>query len=296
LQHADDVRTARQSLFLKRDEEAYPSMLSVGECIVKIKNRIEPCLVKIPLVPVQKGVITDNWLRVNTPGYFQGLIDADEHDHPGYLPGVEYKEDKNRKHPTNREAPHHRLLVDIFHNPFSAITRRYKRLALNPKYGNKFKNLLISQGCIQPRKIITAKGWITLFDTTKKGRTLLGDWGYDIKHTSESIVHRFWKHKIAEYYRDKHLSVLVEPYINGRPDIVVINHEKRTAVEIETGKSDVVHNVIKALKAGFDEVICVGTTRYAEEKIKQELENADMTDGRVTVTSVLAFDIGNPFH
>jgi DNA helicase HerA-like ATPase len=40
LQHADDIRTARKSLFLNYDEESYPNMLNVGECIIKIKNRV----------------------------------------------------------------------------------------------------------------------------------------------------------------------------------------------------------------------------------------------------------------
>ena len=295
LQHAADIRTARQSLFLKREEESYPSLLKVGECIVKIKNRIDPCLVRIPLVPVQKGSITDNWLKVNTPAYLRGFADAEGHHNPGYLPAAEYREGKNGKDPQNRHSPQSRLLFDIFVNPFSAITQRYKRLKLNPKYGNKFKNLLISRGCIQPRKIVTNKGWITLFDLTPKGKAVLRDLGYDIKNASETIVHRFWKHKIAQYYQDKGLEVQVEPYINGRPDIVVINNDKKTAVEIETGKSDVVHNVKKALKAGFDEVICVATNRYAEDKVTHLLENANITGVKVKITSVLAFDISNPF-
>jgi hypothetical protein len=296
LQHANDIRTARQSLFLNRDEEPYPSMLRVGECITKIKNRIDPCLVKIPLVPVEKGAITDNWLQANTPGYLRDPRDADQHPHPGYLPGAEYIEGKNGKDPNNEPSPHDRLLLDIFDNPFSAITQRYKRLGLNPKYGNKYKNLLISRGCIQPKKIVTTKGWITLFDLTNKGKAVLRDLGHGIKNTSEGIVHRYWKYKIAQYYREQNLKVQVEPYVNGKPDIVVMNDDKRTAVEIETGKSDVVHNVKKALNAGFDEVICVATSRYADDKIRRLLENANMTDGNVKITSVLAFDISNPFQ
>ncbi len=65
-------------------------MLKVGECIVKIKNRIEPCLVKIPLIPVKKGEITDNWLRVNTPGYLPNFHNGIKHFHPPYLPAAIY--------------------------------------------------------------------------------------------------------------------------------------------------------------------------------------------------------------
>jgi len=61
LQHKDDIEMARKSLFLNYDEDPYFNILKVGECIVKIKNRVEPCLVKTPLVPVQKKMVTDEW-------------------------------------------------------------------------------------------------------------------------------------------------------------------------------------------------------------------------------------------
>ncbi len=291
LQHENDIRTARKSLFLPYDEEAYPSMLKVGECIAKIKNRVEPCLVKIPLVPIKRGHITDDWLKVNTPGCLPGSHDGNNPRHAGYLPGHNIGEEKG-KHPADNKAPHQRLLADIFDNPISGITQRYKRLRLNPKYGNKFKNMLISQGCIQPRNIITARGWITLFDLTKKGKILLRDWGYQVKNSTESIVHKFWKHKIAQYYRDKNLQVLVEQYyVNGRPDIMVMNGHKKTVVEIETGKSNAIANIQRALEAGFDEIISVATNRYAEEKIRNDLKQNNIIDDKIKVTSVFAFDI-----
>ncbi len=54
LQHADDIRAAQKSLFLNYEEEPYFNSLKVGECIVKVKNRIEPSLVKTLLVLYQR--------------------------------------------------------------------------------------------------------------------------------------------------------------------------------------------------------------------------------------------------
>jgi len=291
LQHADDIRTARKSLFLKYDEESYLNMLKVGECITKIKNRIEPCLVKIPLVPIKKGEITDDWLKVNTPVYLPRITEGNKPYYPGFLPKVKYSEKKRGKHPQINRNSHYRLLIDIFLNPLSSITQRYKRLKLNPKYGNKYKNLLISQGLIQPRKIITGKGWITLFDLIQKGRMLLRDLGYEGKVISEGIVHKFWKHKIAEYYRNKGFEVLVEENINGRTDIIVKNGNKKVAIEIETGKSDAIGNILKDLKAGFDEVICVATNKNVEEKIRQKLARINIENNIVKVILALSFTI-----
>ena len=77
-------------------------------------------------------------------------------------------------------------------------------------------------------------------------------------------------------------------YINGKPDLIVINGEKRIALEIETGNSDVLGNIEKNLKAGFDEIICVATNKEVEQKIREQL---GVSDERVRVTSVFEFDV-----
>ena len=65
LQHADDIYESKKSLFLQNGEEHYLDKLEPGQGIVKIKNRINPCLVKFPLVPIKRGVITDEVLSKN---------------------------------------------------------------------------------------------------------------------------------------------------------------------------------------------------------------------------------------
>ena len=62
LQHEDDIETAKRALFLEYNDRVFLDRLNVGEGIVKIKGRINPCYVKFPLVPVKKGVITDDMI------------------------------------------------------------------------------------------------------------------------------------------------------------------------------------------------------------------------------------------
>ena len=71
--------------------------------------------------------------------------------------------------------------------------------------------------------------------------------------------------------------------------MIVIGGGKRVAVEIETGKSDAVANVRKNLKAGFDEIVCVGTDGKVCEKVRRELGRDGICDGRVRVTTVFGF-------
>jgi len=60
LQHQDDIVTAKRALFLEQGEVVYLDRLPVGEGIVKIKGRVDPCHTRFPLVPVIKGTIGDD--------------------------------------------------------------------------------------------------------------------------------------------------------------------------------------------------------------------------------------------
>jgi len=61
LQHEDDIVTAKRALFLENRDEVFLDRLAVGEGIVKIKGRIQPCHVKFPLVPIKKGAVADDF-------------------------------------------------------------------------------------------------------------------------------------------------------------------------------------------------------------------------------------------
>ncbi|MCG8338831.1 MAG: hypothetical protein MJE63_30350 [Proteobacteria bacterium] len=357
LQHASDVQAARMSLFLSPDEDPYFNILNVGECIVKVKNRIEPCLIKTPLVPVEKELVTDEWLKAHDLGaVFQeyawnkksgqdnflslrhgigevlaGKGGSGDNKDPPKSPSKEkpipggaentpcdfhevstentpiqtekpFKtrldesentpvniESKSRKYPP-KLRPQHLMLIDILNQPFSTITARYKRLKLHSKLGNKIRKDLISEKCVVPKKIITNKGWITLFELTKKGKMVLADLGYEFKNESEGVVHKFWKHRVSEFYKNQGFDVRVEEYfVNGRPDIIVCKGETKVAIEIETGKSDYVKNVRRALAAGFDEVLCLAVNRFVEDRIVGRLKEEGVLDERVRVACVRGY-------
>ena len=288
LQHQDDIEEARKSLFLPRDDEVYLNMLKTGQGIVKVMERISPCLAQFLYVPVKKGMITDEWLKVNTPSYLPAFHDGKSAQEGGYLPGDKYDEGKEGKRVNN---PAQELLIDIFKYPISSITGRYQRLKVNPKYGNHYKHLLISEGLVKPRVIITRGYRIVLFELTPKGISLLRDLGYEVKEESESIEHKFWKTKVTEYYKSKGFDVLVEERINGKPDIIVVNRNKQTAIEIETGSSDFIKNITRDLRA-FDETVCVATNKEAEEKIQLGLKENNLINFKLKIVSVLNFEIG----
>jgi hypothetical protein len=63
-------------------------------------------------------------------------------------------------------------------------------------------------------------------------------------------------------------------------DVVAEKDGKRIAVEIETGKSDLLYNIKKDLEAGFDEVVVICLRKEVKEIIhsllrETELNNSD---------------------
>jgi hypothetical protein len=55
LSHEQDIRAAKQSLFLPDTDIVYLDRLRVGEGIVKIKGRVNACFVRFPRAPVRDG-------------------------------------------------------------------------------------------------------------------------------------------------------------------------------------------------------------------------------------------------
>jgi len=179
------------------------------------------------------------------------------------------------------------FLIDVGQNPISTVVERYKRLGMNPKTGNNWKNSLILRGNIIPKRIITKSGWIVLFEVTEKGRVTLQNNGYNISVGSESIEHRFWKEKIADYYKRQGYAVAIE---EENADIAIRKGRERIAVEIETGNSDHLRNIERNLFSGFDSVICVPTNRVAQHKITEDIRKNDFGK-RARVVLAFKYDI-----
>lgn len=288
-QHEDDVTASRKAMFMSRDDEIYFNLLNTGFGIVKIMERIPPCLVQFYYVPIEKGKITDEWLKIHKGGISDPISDDKGDENGGYFRGeVDKHEIPEIGEIPLKKSPAKRLLTDIFQYPLASVTERYKRLGFNSREGNQYKKMLVSEKLIHATIITTGTGWLTLFELTPKGKWLLRDWGYDVRdELTEGVEHKFWKFQLADYFRKKGgFTVWVEEIINGKPDITLVSDKKRIAVEIETGHSYALENISKNLKAGFDEVICVATSREFEQKIKEQLGEHDK---RVKITSVFEF-------
>ena len=283
LQHGDDIDASSKSLFLDIKDAVYLDRTKVGEGIVKIKGRVNPCLVKFPLVPVKIGQVDDDFVRRHMAGYFTYF--SRNNPKRGDITLISAQDNILAEQERN-------LLLDVLSFPLCAVSTRYKHLGLNPRQGTSLKDSLISKGYLAAQTIFTGQGRVVVLELTPKSRTFLRDAGHKVpdQDRQESIEHVFWKGRVAHYYRQRGFEVEVEKYINGRPDVIVRKGEVSAAVEIETGKSDPISNVLRNLKHDFTEIIIAATSDAVEKAIAAKLQAANLAqDGRIRVVSVKAF-------
>lgn len=123
--------------------------------------------------------------------------------------------------------------------------------------------------------ISTFKGRVKLLVLTEEGENILKKMGYEIgKKREGSTEHEYWKYRIAEFLRSRGYQVEIEkPIGEGKAvDMVAIKDVERIAIEIETGKSDVVENIVKSLDEGFSRIIVVPLNLKAKSEISMKMK------------------------
>jgi hypothetical protein len=162
---------------------------------------------------------------------------------------------------------------------------------LNRRKGNTIKDHLINKGYIESEEIKLSNGRIMLFMLAERARRYLESQGYYVCRDRNGLEHRYWKWKIADYYRKKGYKVYIEKKINGNVDVAVKKENLTIAIEIETGKSDYIQNIKKDLKAGYSLVVSVAINELVERKIREKLKESKLDKiKRIKITTVRAFE------
>ena len=239
------------------EEREYLLSLKIGEAIVKTSDIAKPFLIKVPFVDISKDV-SDIEVRRTIKGY-SGDSEAKQ-------PLEEKREEILPILSTDKlRAESEVLLIDVFKNPLSSVTERYRRLNFSGYLGNACKRELVERGFVKEVKIPTGKGMVKLLDTAHKGADRLRGLGHVVRKSNRkgSLEHLYWMKIVAEDYRGKGYKVREEVPIGGGKsvDLVAEKDGKRIAIEIETGKSDAEGNLKKDSEAGFDEVVVVETRK-----------------------------------
>lgn len=242
-------------------------MLPVGQAIVKMQDRWRrPFLIQVPHVHVPKGAVTDELLG----RFLNGSVTRS---------GLRRAANKASRASGLTPAGLARPLVadeltfveDVLAHPDDGIRSRYTRLRLSGDKGNRIKSRLVSDGFLEEQEIKTDGGRRLLLRPTPHARNKLG---LNQKVGRGSLAHEYWKRFYANKLREDGYAVELEaprPNGAGRVDVLAKRGKETLAVEIETGKSDVVQNVRRDLAMGVTSVIVAATDDHASRTIEPQL-------------------------
>ncbi|WP_145112920.1 ATP-binding protein [Gimesia panareensis] len=298
-----DINKAAGLSLVHDSDKHHFSMLPVGQGIVKLQDRFrQPFLLQFPLVDVTKGVMTDSVLKEyikNAKSFRERTFFAQDLASNSRERKTAASVDKKRffLNDIGVENSPFQLLEDVVQFPEDGVNKRYKRLKLSAENGHAFKKKLLEMNLVTQNSVKTGKtSKLVLSPTTNAKKLLLGTEGIDGR---ASFQHEYWKKwyaKLFEYngYFTQFEWLRTARGNSGKMDVLAWKASesvKSIALEIETGKSNVVSNVKRDLLEGMQKVIVVTTDEKAHQKVEQVLGAANLLiPGKVEIILRNSFD------
>ncbi|MCX5683239.1 MAG: DUF87 domain-containing protein [Planctomycetota bacterium] len=293
LKHRGDIAMIQDCLHLDSEQAGYLNRLEVGWAVAKLQGRwFFPFLIKLPLVRLKKGSVTDDHIRrrllataelndMVTGGQESSFppissregdsapISSKDNEIRGIPPEAKDEKSKGEKGCAIKLTTQERqFLMDVWKRPTSTITDRYHSFGLSPRRGTGLQKRLLKQSLIVSCPIVIGRARIKVLVLTGAGKEALGIDEPDADRLG-GPEHRYWRTRLAEHLRAGGYGVTEEYPVGGGKtiDLVAERDGKRVAFEVETGKSDATGNVRKCLDAGMDEVIVVATTSAIRDEL-----------------------------
>ncbi len=286
LKDPSDIRKAAALSQVDDEEKGVFSALPIGQGVVKLQDRWrEPFLVQFPLVRVSKGSITDSalarYIRRNRTGTGRQRALSPEF---GQVSRVSMWD-------TVLSEGALCFLEDVHNHEDDGVKKRYERLGLSAGVGTRLKETLIDDGWLEAQIISVGHTRKVLLRLTTEARRNLG---VDEAAPRGSIAHEYWKRFYARRFEeDGHRVTLEAERVGGRVDVLAVKNGERVAIEVETGKSDVVGNVKNNLRSKFDRIMVVATDDEAMAKVERQLgEGGLLIANRVQLVIRDRMDLG----
>ena len=169
LKHKSDVNAMGQCMLLDKEKDILGS-LKVGEAVVKLQGRIpRPFQITIPEFIIDKGKITDTHIQQHMKNIAPALAEPD-------FRITNHKDNIIAPEKLGKEVVNDAMLAflqDIQQYPDSGIARRYQRLGISVRHGQKLKADMLEKQLIEECLRTTGTGRLKLIQIIEKGRALL---------------------------------------------------------------------------------------------------------------------------
>ena len=266
----DGIEMARA---MNLNETSLHLSLPVGCCIIKHPSVPEPFIIQIPEPRIEKTISQSELVLRGAYKGFSAVARLDDSvstEEKGY-PAID-----------NKDKPATRFLKDLARYPLDPVTVRYDRLGLSRRRGSELRDWLKKANLIDEARITHPDGLLVWLYLTKDGGEMIRE---PFHASNEGPVHRFWKLVMMNRFRA--LGCLVEEEVclinNHRCDILI---DKVLAIEIETGKSNMLKNIDDCLDAGLSQgVISACADSHVASILKESLSSYPKTKlDRIRVT------------
>ena len=243
-----DVAAIANAMLLDKSQQRYLSMLTLGQCICRSDRFIQPLLLAIPDFPINKGLVTDQDLAKHMEAYLKNSRpELPPRAERGGIRGIQGKETLS---PLGRI-----MLENVALKPVLGLVKRFKGLGLQLSHGYKVIEELVALKLV---KALTIDG-NRLYELTEEGRKATGKEARS--RGRGGIEHRYYVEKIKEHYLKKEGFTFLE---KDDMDLVVETVDKKMAVQVETGKSDIQANLMKLGTYQADYKYVLATNRETE--------------------------------
>jgi len=298
LKHRGDIAMIQDCLHLNGEQAGYLGRLEVGWAVAKLQGRwFFPFLVRLPLMRLTKGTVSDDHVRQRTGQLLAGTGMALIRENPSLevipasggdstrdrAPDKVFRAIPEKGKVENRDVgdgcaiqlttQERDFLMDVWQHPTSAVIERYQRLSLSRRSGNSLYSSLFRRGFVSFCFVLLPNGRMKILTLKEKGKKVLGINEPECDRHG-GAEHRYWCSRIASHLRSSGYEVTEEAPIGGGKtiDLLAVRDGKRMAFEIETGKSDAVANVEKCLAAGMDGVIVAATSASLRDTLRRGLK------------------------
>jgi len=169
LKHSKDVSAMGQAMLLDSGEREILGNLEVGQAVVKLQGRAtRPFLIEIPEFVLHKGIVSDEQVAARMAGKIPRQPEASRVPNP--LPPSEVVPSPSTSRSAELELA---FLRDTRDYPDSGVAKRYQRLGLSVRQGQKLKNRLAEQHLITDTLETIPTGSIRTVRLTEKGKQFL---------------------------------------------------------------------------------------------------------------------------
>lgn len=265
-----DLTTAGKLALLPDAERHHLSQLALGTGVVKRQSGYRsPFLVRFHRYHLEKGAIDDAALQAisTTPVALSSRTPRKKAVSSTLVGSRVSDQALNEQHII--------LLRDVLHHPHDGVNARYRRLAWSADKGNRTKRSLLERKWLTEEQITINRTRRMLLRVAPHIRSFLTR--EPTEQRRESLVHEFWKHAYAMHYQSLGYQVVIEaPREQGRVDVLATSNGTSIAIEIETGKSDVVKNVRQDLSAGVDQILIIATEKRVKALLERDLTSAGL--------------------